>query len=628
MDCDDLDRPLIELTRIWPASRKLPGAPCVLKGLEAVLGIRELNRIHREASRLCLEEGISFWKACVRVMDLRLEVAPADLLRVPVTGPAVVVANHPFGAVEAILLMDLLQGLRPDVRVLGNSLLCRMPCAASDVIAVDVEEDAGASRRNALSAKAALSWLRQGGMLLIFPSGTVSHLHLDRMTVTDPPWHPGACALALKTSACVVPVHVAGRCRWSFHLAGLLHPRLRTLLLVREMASQLGGTVRAGVGHPVPPARLRRFPSQEAAMEFLRIQCYALQGRSQPPRRADVPASGEPLAPPVDAAALRAEIEALPARCTLIREGGWSVLAVNAPQIPLAQRELARLREETFRLAGEGTGRAEDWDRFDAHYLHLILWDHSNSRIVGGYRIGRADWIMDEHGVRGLYSRSLFRYDAKFVHRLGHALELGRSFIRPECQRQALPLALLWRGIGEWLVRHPRYHTLFGPVSISGDYHEISRQLMVQFLRCRVGGLGRRLRMRPSRPHRGRWMPGLGLDPAGARLPTIDDVSAVVASIEDDGKGVPVLLRHYLKLNARLVAFNVDTDFANALDGLVVVDLRRSDPRLLQRFMGPSGWSAYARFHGLELSAPAAVPEADRVRAAADAPTFSRGEDA
>jgi hypothetical protein len=283
----------------------------------------------------------------------------------------------------------------------------------------------------------------------------------------------------------------------------------------------------------------------------------------------------------------------------LVREGTWSVLVATAPQIPRASREIARLREMTFRLAGEGTGRESDWDRFDAHYLHLILWDHSAERIAGGYRFGRADWIMDEYGLPGLYTQPLFGYDARFVQSLGPALELGRSFIRPEYQRQTLPLSLLWRGIGEWLVRHPRYHTLFGPVSISGDYHEISRHLMVQFLRRRVGGLSRRLRMRPARPHRGPWMPGLGLDPAGARLTSIEDLSAVVSSIEDDGKGVPVLLRHYLKLNARMAAFNIDPDFGGALDGLVVVDLRRSDPKLLQRFMGAEGWRAYACFHGL-----------------------------
>jgi putative hemolysin len=586
--------------------------------LECFLGIPRLNQIHRDASARCRAGAESFWRACVRVMDLRLSIAPSDLLRIPARGPVVVVANHPFGAIEAILLMDLLGSLRPDVKVMGNGLLCRMPCAAADVIAVDVEDGPQASRRNAAAAKAALGWLRGGGMLLVFPSGTVSHLHLRRMTVTDPPWNSGACALALKTCAPVLPIHIAGRNRWSFHLAGLLHPRLRTLLLVREMAAQLGRTVTAGVGQPVPATRLRRFPSAQAASEFLRIQSYALQGRLSPrpsPGTGVVPA---PLATPECPEALRAEIEALPPRCTLVREGTWSVLAATAPLIPRASREIARLREMTFRLAGEGTGRESDWDRYDPHYLHLILWDGAAGRIAGGYRLGRADWIMDEHGLDGLYTRPLFRYDARFVHGLGHALELGRSFIRPECQRQALPLSLLWRGIGEWLVRHPRYHTLFGPVSISGDYHEISRNLMVQFLRRRVGGLGRRLRMRPARPHRGSWMPGLGLDPAGARLPSIEDLSAVVASIEDDGKGVPVLLRHYLKLNARMAAFNIDPDFAGALDGLVVLDLRRSDPKLLQRFMGAEGWRAYARFHGLAPAGGVEIPFHD----AAPAPTF------
>lgn len=593
--------PLIDLTTTLPDGPLRRAATPLLRLLESILGIPTLNHIHSQASARCTSTGCTFWRACVEVMGLRLDVPPPDLLRLPPSGPAVIVANHPYGAAEAILLMDLLRSLRPDVKVLANGLLCHMPCAAPDIIPVDVEETRASARRNAHAAKTALAWLKQGGLLLIFPSGTVSHLHLRSLTVTDPAWNPGACALALKAAAPVIPIHIAGRNRWSFHLAGLLHPRLRTLLLIREMTSHLHRPISARIGQPVPPSRLRRFPSPQAATEFIRIQCYAQQGRprhnpASPPRPTPTP---QPLAPPLPPDLVHQEIESLPPRATLVREGSWSVLAVSAPQIPCASREIARLREETFRLAGEGTGLPADWDRFDAHYTHLILWDHAAARIAGGYRLGRADWILDEHGLRGLYTRSLFRYPARFIRSLGHALELGRSFIHPDYQKQVLPLSLLWRGIGEWITRHPRYHTLFGPVSISGDYLEISRSLMVQFLKSRAFLGHPALRVRAPRPPRRPWLPGLGLDPAAARLTSIDDVSALVASVEDDGKGVPVLLRHYLKLNARLLAFNIDPAFSNALDALVVVDLRRSDPRLLQRFMSPSSWQTFARFHQL-----------------------------
>lgn len=568
-----------------------------------MLGVPTLNHIHCRATHLCQEEGLSFWRACVQVMGLRLDVPPGDLLRIPATGPLVVVANHPYGAVEAILLMDLLLSIRRDVKVMGNALLCRMPCAAPHIIPVSVEENEKAARLNAQAAKSALGWLKGNGCLLIFPSGTVSHLHLSRMTVTDPVWHTGACTLAQRAGASVVPIHIAGRNSWSFQLAGLLHPRLRTLLLIREMTRHLGQTLTARIGPPISAPRLRRFPNAQAATNFIRLECYAQQGRTH---RASNPPQAHrpqiPLAAPTAADALRQEIAALPSRSTLVREGTWSVLVATAPQIPHIAREIARLREVTFRAAGEGTGQAQDWDRFDPHYHHLILWDHATGRIAGGYRFARADWILDEHGVRGLYTRSLFRYRAQLIREMGHALELGRSFIHPDYQKQVLPLSLLWRGIGTWIVRHPRYHTLFGPVSISSDYQELSRALLVQFLKSHVALRHPRLKVRAPRPPRHPWIPGLGLEPGAARLTSIEDVSALIASVEDDGKGVPVLFRHYLKLNARLLAFNLDPDFSDALDALFIVDLRKTDPSLLQRFMSREGWNIFARFHHLAAS--------------------------
>jgi putative hemolysin len=597
--------PLVDVEKIFPQAAYLRACRPWIRRMENFLGITALNRVHEEASALCREEGISFWKACVRVMDLRLQIASADMMRIPATGPVVVVANHPFGATEAILLMDLLESIRPDVRVLGNGLLLRMPEVAKSVIGVEVDPGEKTIQRNARAARAALQWLRQQGMLLVFPSGTVSHLNLASMTVTDPVWSTAPVGLAGKTGAMVLPIFVPGRNRWSFQIAGLFHARFRTGLLAREMAAQLGSTVRCFVGKPLAAARLLRGGDAREATDFLRIQTYALQGRAESPGAATRVREGmAPLAPAVDPQMIREEIARLPVRCSLVREGNWEVFAVTTPQIPSSKRELARLREHTFRAAGEGTGQPSDWDGYDEHYLHLLLWDRAQGQIAGGYRMGRADWILDEYGVRGLYTRSLFHYGSGFIRSLGHALELGRSFVCPEYQRHALPLSLLWRGIGTWLVRHPRYHTLFGPVSISQDYQQISRNLMVQFLRGHAGAHGRPPRVRAPHPHRMTWMPGLGLDPAGARLADIEDVSTVVASIEDDGKGVPVLLRHYLKLKARLLTFNRDPEFSNVLDGLVVVDLRQSDPRLLQRFMGVEGWRAHARFHQIEVTVP------------------------
>jgi len=536
-------------------------------------------------------DRVGFFRACMEETGLARRVENADLLKIPETGPVVVVANHPLGALDAIALADLVISLRPDTKVMANHLLTRMPESHPWLIAVDPFSGPGAGRRNVGSMKQALRWLNQGGVLVVFPAGEVSHLHVGRMTVTDPEWTIHAALFIQRTRASVVPVFIEGRNSWLFQILGLIHPRLRTLFLVREMARSRRMTVGLQIGKALPASQFDHMASAGEITDHLRIRTYVLQSRTDRWKKCadgrDFPV--QEVAPAVDPDVIASEILSLPSDRMLVRHQAWEIYYSMGGELPGLLREIGRLRELSFRDVGEGTGKAMDLDSYDSHYVHLFLWDRSARCVVGAYRIGQADRILQTKGVEGLYTRSLFHFRPAFVRGIGPALELGRSFIRPEYQKKYGPLNLIWRGIGEFVVRHPEYHTLFGPVSISRDYHEISRNLLVQFLRNHKQDTARRHQTRARHPHRGPWLPGLGLDAAGGRMQTLEDVSALISEIENDGKGVPVLLRHYLKLNAKLVNFNVDPAFSDALDGLVVVDLRESDPKLLGRFMGRSG---------------------------------------
>ncbi|MDX6765494.1 MAG: lysophospholipid acyltransferase family protein [Candidatus Methylacidiphilales bacterium] len=591
--------PLIDLLRSLPWLARVPGVRLLVRGIEALLGFRELNAIYAGVRRRCLEEGKDFFRACMEETGLSRRVDNADLLKIPESGPVVVVANHPLGGLDAIALADLVISLRPDTKVMANYLLARMPESQARLIPVDPFDGADAGRRNIGSMKQALRWLNQGGLLLVFPAGEVSHLHARTMTVTDPAWNPHAAQLILRTRAAVVPVFVAGRNSWVFQILGLIHPRLRTLLLVRELVRARRSTVRIHVGNALPASQFDHMASAGEMTDYLRLQTYVLQGRGDHWQKPDsvplVPL--QPLAPAEDPGVLAAEILSLSEDRLLARHQEWEVHYSRGAELPAVLREIGRLREMTFREVGEGTGLAADLESYDEDYVHLFLWDRSARSLIGAYRIGESDRILKKKGVRGLYTRSLFHFRPAFVQAIGPALELGRSFIRPEYQKKYHSLNLLWRGIGGFLLRFPRYHTLFGPVSISRDYHEISRNLLVQFLRNRKQDRLRKRMTRAQHPPRPPWVPGLGLDAAGARMQTIEDVSALISEIENDGKGVPVLLRHYLKLNARLINFNVDPAFSDALDGLVVVDLRESEPKLLQRFMGKDGLESFAHYH-------------------------------
>ena len=304
------------------------------------------------------------------------------------------------------------------------------------------------------------------------------------------------------------------------------------------------------------------------------------------------------IGPAIPNSLLKAEVEALPADQHLVTSGQFSVHCARAEQFPWCLQEIGRLRELTFRAAGEGTGKASDVDLFDACYLHLFVWDTQAGAIVGAYRMGLVDEIVARYGKRGLYTQSLFRYGDRVLQAMSPAIELGRSFVRVEYQRGFAPLMLLWRGIGEFIVRHPQYAMLFGAVSISNDYDPASCRLIVDFLSANNIEQNLARHVKPRRPFRSGK--AAVYDKAEfAALNDIEDVSRMVRQIERDSKGVPILLKQYLKLGGRLLAFSADKQFNDALDGLIMVDLRASDPRVLARYMGKEGAEAFLARHGI-----------------------------
>jgi hypothetical protein len=303
------------------------------------------------------------------------------------------------------------------------------------------------------------------------------------------------------------------------------------------------------------------------------------------------------ISPAVSTSLLKAELASLPAGQQLVTSGQFQVYYGHAEQLPSCLHEIGRLRELTFRAAGEGTGKASDVDPFDDYYLHLFVWDERAETIVGAYRMGLADQIVARYGKHGLYTHSLFRYADRVLQAMNPAVELGRSFVRAEYQRSFAPLMLLWRGIGQFIVEHPQYAILFGAVSISNDYEPASRRLMVDFLSANNIEETLARHVKPRRPFRS--SAEAAYDRAEfAALSDIEDVSRLVKQIERDSKGVPILLKQYLKLGGRLLAFSADEQFNDALDGLIMVDLRASDPRVLARYMGEEGAAKFLGCHG------------------------------
>jgi putative hemolysin len=575
----------------------------VARRLLPIERIRELYRRAQQPVNRSLLENV------LAEMQVQYRVAEPDLARIPASGPVLVTANHPFGLLDGAILGALLTRVRPDVKVLTNFLLAGIPELHEHCIFVDPFRHRQSPSVNRSALRRAVAWLRAGGMLAIFPSGEVSHIHLRQLEITDPDWSPVAAHLLRVTSAQAVPVFFRGHNSAPFQAMGLLHPSLRTAWLLNEFLGQAGKTVEVRVGSVISSDLLRNLGSDREATRYLRWRTYLLaqRGRSRhfvPPALRSVlprPAT-EAVAPSVSPAALLAEIEKLQPQC-LEQNREFSVYLAEFHENPHLMQELGRLRELTFRAVGEGTGRSCDLDEFDHHYRHLLLWSRLNRELVGAYRLGTTTEILPRRGVAGLYTSTLFRYDARLFERLGPALELGRSFIRLEYQRQYAPLLMLWKGIARYLGVHPELAILFGAVSISSRYSPVSRELIVRFFQARHQDPELGQMIRPRHPFQTGWIRPGDSPRACARLRHLDDLADPIGDLETDGKGIPILLRQYARLGGSIVSFNVDRNFSGVLDGLVVVDLRQTDPSVLTRYMGKNEAAAFRRYHGLAVPA-------------------------
>ncbi len=584
------------------------------KPFESFLGLKDLNAAYL---RLRSNGDLgNFYERAIDAVGIDYYVDEDDLKKIPAKGPLVIVSNHPFGGMDGIILGAVLLKVRPDAKVIVNSLLARMPEIKPYCIEVNPFGGKEAAAQNVAGLKETVRLLKNGGCVGTFPSGTVSYLHRD-FCISDPEWNTNIAGIARRTGAALMPVFFDGRNSHLFYALGVLHPRLRTLMLVREMfRGARKSPVRLIIGSVIPNRKLSDFKTDAELTSWMRINSYILGGRNNkgesqnPLQIRNIQKGIEKIFPmmhkrmqdiilPIDPLKMEREILALPESALLIKGEKFSVYCAESWQIKNTVLEIGRLREITFREVGEGTGKSVDNDEFDQYYLHMFMWDCENKRIAGAYRIGRTDKIINSLGIQGLYASTLFKIRPELIEKISPALEMGRSFIAPDYQKKRSTLAILWRGIGEFLYRNPHYRTLYGPVSISTDYNAISKDLIVQFLRERKTSEELSKFVKPKKP------PKIRLKTADKKAllssaHDIEHISALVSEIEFDNKGIPTLLKHYLKLDGELLAFNVDDDFGNCIDGLIMVDMLKADPKLLKSYMGERQTVEYRKKHGLE----------------------------
>lgn len=559
----------------------LPGLASLLMEL---MKINEVNETFQKASHL---RGTAFIDKILQILEIKIDFDEKELKNIPKQGAFIAIANHPYGGVEGLLLLKILCMVRPDAKLMANFILKKIPNLSEYLIAVNPFENVDHSS-SISGIKNTLSLLQQGNPVGIFPAGEVSTYKLQRQEVTDKLWHPVVGKLIQKANVPIVPVYFHGNNGLIFNLLSLVHPNFRTARLPSELFNKKGHTIKIRIGKPIPTAEMPDKGNTSRMLNYLRAKTYALGTGLEGEKRLFNPRNifkvkkhPAPIINSLPAELLEQEIATLQDE-RILTERNYEIYISPTTHIPHIIKEIGRLREITFREVGEGTNKSTDLDEFDIYYHHLFIWDTEAKLIVGAYRIGRGDQIFYSMGRKGFYLNELFKMKEQFNPVLQKSLELGRSWIRKEYQQKALPLFLLWKGLLKYLIANPQYRYLIGPVSISNKFSGFSKSLMVNFITKNHFDLELAQYVRPRKKFR----PDLSnidtevLFDSNSSLRDLDDL---ISDIETSHMKIPVLLRQYIALNAKIICFNIDPKFSDSLDGFLVADMYKIPAEIIDK---------------------------------------------
>ncbi|MBR5249089.1 MAG: lysophospholipid acyltransferase family protein [Bacteroidales bacterium] len=538
-----------------------------------ILGFKRLNEYYANIHQY---EGREFCEKVMEAMNIQHDVLAEDLENIPKTGPFILVSNHPFGAIDGILMFRMIAAVRPDFKILTNFLLSHIENLKDHFLPVNPFSELKGKKKSLPGIRAAKELLANGGGLGLFPAGEVA-TYYNRPMIEDKVWSSSMIKLIRTSEVPVIPVYFDGYNSKTFYRLGRIHPLLRTARLPRELVNKSGKTITMRIGKPIPVNEVAEFKQDRELERYLRSRVYALEAQAATfvEKHEVLPDNLVPVAEPKPKELILEEIKALEANNFLFNTGSYRCYLSSSENIPNLMHELGRLREEAFRKAGEGTNTALDLDDFDKTYQHLLLWDEDKQQLVGAYRLGVGEDIYHASGINGFYSNTLFRYSPKIAAEvLPQAIELGRSFVANEYQREALPLMLLIKGLMLSVVKYPNCRYLIGPVSISNWYPDFYKSMMVHYITENHQAAEFKGEITATSP--------FAIDTKRCELDallskksdTVEKFDRFMLRLSNNTYRLPTLVKKYIKLNCRFLAFNVDKDFNNCLDGLILMDLK------------------------------------------------------
>lgn len=537
--------------------------------------ISACNRVYDKTKYL---EGLEFMNALLDELEVKFEIPEEDLRRIPKNGAFVTVSNHPLGGIDGILLLKILLEQRPDYKIIANFLLHRVAPLKPYVMPVNPFENKKEIKSSVTGFKHALKHLQDQHPLGLFPAGEVSTYKEDKR-ITDKPWEEAAMKLIKKAEVPVVPIYFHAKNSLLFYKLAKISPTFRTAKLPSELLNQSARTIKIRIGNPISVKDQQEQETLQDFTGFLRKKTYMLANTFAKkklldtiPKKLKFPKAPKSIATPIDPQILENEVEKLiDLDKRLLISKNYEVFLSHPDHIPNILLEIGRLREITFREVGEGTNKAIDLDVYDAYYHHMFLWDNEAKKIAGAYRMGLGSKIYEAYGIEGFYLHDLFRFEPELYKMMSQSIEMGRAFIIKEYQQKPMPLFLLWKGIVHTTLRFPEHKYLIGGVTISDRFSEFSKSLMIEFMKSNYYDPYIAQFIHPKKDFKVQLKDAdkdFVFDETEADLNKFD---RIIDELEPGELRLPVLIKKYIKQNAKVVAFNVDPLFNNAVDGLMYI---------------------------------------------------------
>ena len=539
---------------------------CVAGLAYGYLRLGKINRLFDGAADYQVRE---FADHLLENMNITIDVSPEQLESIPKEGGFVLVSNHPFGGIEGVMLLSAIAKVRPDVKLMANFILSHIPNLKECFFAVNPFEKNPEWKSSVSGIKGTIQHIAAGNGLGVFPAGEVSRYH-GHDYPEDLPWSTSIARIIKNANVPVIPAFWDGRNSKWFYFVDKIHPMLGTARLTKELINKHDKCFNLQIGKPILPAEIELYENPKDLAAYLRSRSYALEANipAQPAGKKEVKQAE--IDAPTDVSLMLKELEIIREKSFLYAASDYECYLADYEDIPNLMHEIARLREETFRAIGEGTGKRLDEDEFDPHFKHLILWDKTKQKIAGCYRLGVGSDIVPKYGLKGFYVSTLVNINDAFTEYLKHTIELGRSFVALDYQKEVLPLVLLLRGLSDVVVRYPDINHFIGPVSISSWYPKFYMSMIVKYVTEKHPVSEELAHMAtPKTPFREDFLKVDADVLMKENMDSIDKFDKFMFRISNGEYRLPTLFKKYLKLNAKFLCFNVDPDFNDTLDSLL-----------------------------------------------------------